>query len=103
MSTGASLLLLVVATIVSGQLLMMMDRHQVLGEATQEPGVGGDALTLLGVGMLLGGALGAVVGSLSAMPVGGAAGAGTGSVIWTAAVIWAHRRPQPPAQHRDES
>jgi hypothetical protein len=53
---------------------------------TAPHGSGSDSVTLLGVGMLMGGALGAVVGSLLGdAGAGGAAGAGM--VGWTMVVI----------------
>jgi hypothetical protein len=97
------LILLALAAIVSAQLLMMMDRHKSWDKRFRNLNEGGDSFSLLGAGCLLGGALGAVVGSLfGAAGAGGAAGLGAGFLSWTVAVAWAHRRPQPPARHREE-
>lgn len=101
MGTVPFILGLVVALVVSGQLLMLMDRHRSIVMRLRDLGWGGDAFGLLLVGVLTVGAAGAVVGSLFSAPGGGAAaGLVLALLIWTAALIWAHRQPQSPARHQ---
>lgn len=94
-------LVLVVAVVVSAQVLMLMEPRRAFDVRLRDLGRGGDAFALLLAGLLTSGAVGATVGSLAGSPGGGAA---TGLVLafltWTAAAIWAHRRPQPPSRHR---
>jgi hypothetical protein len=97
------LLLLLLAVVISAQLLMMMERGETTGGRLQDLGTGGNAYNLLGAGFLLGGGIGAVVGSLFDAPgLGAGAGASAGFLSWLVAVIWASRKPQPPARHREE-
>jgi hypothetical protein len=92
---------LVVALVISGQLLMLMERHRPIDKRLRDLGWGGDAFALLLVGMLTMGAAGAVVGSLFSAPGGGGlVGLVLALLLWSAVVIWAHRQPQPPARHQ---
>jgi uncharacterized membrane protein YsdA (DUF1294 family) len=103
MGTVAALILLALAVIISAQLLMMMDRRKPLAARLRNLNEGGDSSGLLFIGLLLGGALGAVIGSLfNHASTAAAAGAGVGLLSWLFGLIWAHRRPQPPARHREK-
>jgi hypothetical protein len=102
MGTGGYLILLALAAIVSAQTLIMMARRKSLEKRLRNLNEGGDSFALLGVGILFGGALGAVVGSMFGKAgVGGAAGFAAGFLSWIVAVAWAHMGRQPPAQHRE--
>jgi hypothetical protein len=92
---------LLVASLISAQVVMLMERRRSLCERLRDLSWGGDASGLLLVAALMAGGVGAVVGSL----LGGALiGAGVGSIVallvWAAAVAWAHRGPQTPPRHR---
>lgn len=103
MGTLPALILLALAVIVSAQLLMMMGRRKPLATRLRSLDEGGDSSSLLIIGLLLGGALGAVIGSLfNNTGTGAAAGLGAGLLTWLLALVWAHKRPQPPARHRDQ-
>jgi len=103
MGTVTALILLVLAVIISAQFLMMMGRRKPLAARLRSLGEGGDSTGLLFIGLLLGGALGAVIGSLfNHASTGAAAGAGVGLLSWFLGLIWAHKRPQPPARHREK-
>ncbi len=92
---------LLVALVISGQVLMLLERHRSIDKRLRDLGWGGDAFALLLVGMLTMGSAGAVVGSLFSAPGGGgAAGLVLALLTWTAAVIWAHRQPRSPARHQ---
>lgn len=98
------LLVLAIAVIISGQILMVIERGKSLTVRLRDLGLGGDGITLLGVALLIAGAAGALLGDL----LGSASfGAGSGALLaactWTAAVVLAHRQPEPPAQHRGPS
>lgn len=93
-------LLLVVALVISTQIMMLMERHRAIDRRLRDLGMGGDAFSLLAIGMLTMGSAGAVVGSIvKAAGVGGAVGLALSLAVWTGAVLWAHRQPQPPARH----
>ena len=101
MGTVPFVLLLVVALVISAQILMLMERHRPIDKRLRDLGKGGDAYALLFVGMLTIGSIGAVVGSLFSAPGGGGAGGLVLALLtWTVAVMWAHRRPQRPARHQ---
>jgi uncharacterized membrane protein YfcA len=88
---------------VSAQLLMLMDRNVRFDGRLRDLNEFGDSVTLLGVGCLLGAALGAVVGSLfDSAGLGAVVGLAVAILSWVVAVVWAHRRPQPPARHEVE-
>jgi nitrate reductase gamma subunit len=65
-STVPFILGLVVALAISAQVLMLMECHRPIDKRLRDLGWGGDAFALLLVLMLTIGAVGAVVGSLSA-------------------------------------
>jgi nitrate reductase gamma subunit len=65
---------LVVAVMISGQIVLLMGGRRPLDKRLRDLGTGGDAFALLWAAVLTLGA--------------------------TAAVIWAYRRPQPPARHQ---
>ncbi|MGW6280327.1 hypothetical protein [Kribbella sp. NPDC055071] len=91
-----------VASLISAQVVMLMERGRSMRERLGDVSWGGDASSLLLVAALMTGAVGAVVGSLRG---GALIGAGVGIVVallaWAAAVAWAHRQqPQVPPRHR---
>jgi hypothetical protein len=87
--------------VISAQILMLMERHRPIDKRLRDLGKGGDAYSLLFVGMLTIGSIGAVVGSLFSGPGGGGAGGLVLALLtWTVAVTWAHRRRQRPARHQ---
>jgi hypothetical protein len=102
-STGACLILLALAAMISTQLLMMTDRDVPFAARLRDLNEFGDSVNLLAAACLLAAALGAVAGSLFDHPgIGAVAGLAVAILTWTSAVIWAHKRPQPPARHRVE-
>lgn len=101
MRTLPYLLALVGALALSGQLLLMTKRGCPIGKRLRDVETGGDAFTLLIVGVLTLGAAGAVLGSLVRFPaIGAAVGSAVTLTSWTVAVAHAHRHPHPPARHR---
>ena len=92
---------LVVAVAISAQIVLLLGRRRPLDKRLRDLGAGGDAFGLLWAAVLTMGAAGAVIGSLLDVPGSGAAvGVVLALLTWIAAVIWAHRRPQPPARHQ---
>ncbi|GAA1580906.1 hypothetical protein GCM10009804_41880 [Kribbella hippodromi] len=102
MRTVPFVLGLLVALVISAQILMLMQRRRPAAKRLRDLGTGGDAYALLFAGMLTATATGAVAGSLLDAPgSGAAAGLVLAVLTWTAAVLWTHRRPstrrhQPP-------
>jgi hypothetical protein len=94
------LAVLVVASVISAQVMMLMERGRSMRQRLRDLSGGGDASSLLLVAALMTGGVGAVVGSFGD---GALAGGGAGVVVavlgWTVAVAWAHRRPESP-RHR---
>jgi hypothetical protein len=94
------LAVLVVASVISAQVMMLMERGRSMRQRLRDLSGGGDASSLLLVAALMSGAVGAVVGSLGG---GALVGGGVGIIVamlgWTVAVAWAHRGPQSP-RHR---
>ncbi|MFF1823357.1 hypothetical protein ACFVWG_39010 [Kribbella sp. NPDC058245] len=96
-------LLLIVATVVSAQLLMLASRRRPLAARLRDLSESGDVATIGGAVLLMCGSLGALIGHLFNHPGDGAAtGLAVALLAITIAVIWAHRRPQPPPRHRDD-
>ncbi len=96
-------LLVVIATLVSAQLLVLSSRRKPLATRLRDLSEDGDTATIGGVAFLMCGSVGALIGHLLASPgTGAAAGTAVALVGTTIAVIWAHRRPQPPPRHRDD-
>ena len=96
-------LLVVVATIVGAQLLVLSSRRKPLATRLRDLSEGGDATMIGGTAILMCGSIGALMGHLLASPgTGAAAGMAVALVGTTIAVIWAHRRPQPPPRHRED-
>jgi hypothetical protein len=92
---------LVVALVISVQIVLLNGRRRSLGKRLRDLGWGGDAFGLLFGGVITIGATGTVVGSLLGSPgAGGAAGLVLALVTWTTAVVWAHRQPQSPPRHQ---
>ncbi|RZT20127.1 hypothetical protein EV649_3269 [Kribbella sp. VKM Ac-2569] len=101
MGTVPLVLGLVVAVVISAQIVLLMGGRRPLDKRLRDLGTGGDAFALLWAAVLTMGAVGAVIGSLLDVPgAGGAVGVVLALLTWTAAVVWAHRRPQPPARHQ---
>jgi hypothetical protein len=99
-STVRYLLVLAVALVISAQVLMLMERGRPLDKRLRDLSWGGDASSLLLVAMLTVGASATVIGSLLGRPaIGGATGLVLALVIWTAAVVWAHRQSQLGPRH----
>ncbi|GAA3136460.1 hypothetical protein JOF29_001217 [Kribbella aluminosa] len=93
MGTVPYLLALVVAVVVSAQLLLTMKPNRPLAKRLRDLGTGGDAFGLLIVAILTLTATGALIGSLTNSPATGAAiGLVMALAAWTTAVIHAHRR-----------
>lgn len=100
-----SLLVLVVATVMSLQLLMMMDRKSSWRQRLQALGFGGDGLILLFVSCLMGAALGAVAGSALGPHTGVGAGVSgaVGLACWVIALLWPRKSARAntrPPEHR---
>ncbi len=92
---------LVVAVVISAQIVLLTGGRRPLDKRLRDLGAGGDAFGLLWAAVLTMGAVGAVIGSLlDGAGAGGAVGVVLALLAWIAAVIWAHRRPQPPARHQ---
>ena len=104
MGAIAYLLLVVLAVLVSAQLLILMDRGVPVRKRLRDLGYGGDATFLLVVALLIGSALGAFIGYfLNAVGTGATVGLVSGGVVWLAAAAWAHTRPrQTPGTHRGD-
>ncbi|WP_141854021.1 hypothetical protein [Kribbella jejuensis] len=101
MGIAAYVLVLLVAVVLSAQLLLLTARRRPLNSRLRDLATGGDSFTLLLAGLLTLGAIGAFVGSLAGTPATGASvGLLAAFLSWTVAVVRAHRRPQPPARHR---
>ncbi|NIK56934.1 hypothetical protein [Kribbella shirazensis] len=101
MGIAPFVLLLVVALVLSAQVLLLMERRRPLDKRLRDLGTGGDGCALLLAALLTLGATGAAIGSLlGSAGTGAAAGLALASLTWTTAVIHAHRRPQPPARHQ---
>jgi hypothetical protein len=87
-------LVLLVAVVVSAQVLMLMESDRSVRQRLRDLSWGGDASSVLLAAALICGALGLLLGSLW-----GSAGIGAGTglllsvVAWAAAVGWAHQRP----------
>src|SRR5438874_9849284 len=78
---------LVVAVVISGQVLLPMERHRSIGKRLRDLGKGGDAFALLLAALLTFGAPAAVIGSLAGSPGrGGTAGLVLAFLTWTVAV-----------------
>lgn len=96
-------LLVVVAAVISAQLLMLSSRRKPLASRLRDLNEGGDMATIGGAAFLMCGSVGALLGHLLGSPgTGAAAGLAVALVATATAVIWAHRRPQPPPRHRDD-
>ncbi|MEU4604889.1 hypothetical protein AB0F43_18060 [Kribbella sp. NPDC023972] len=92
---------LVVASVISAQVLMLMERGRSMRKRLRDLSWGGDASSILLVAALMTGSVGAVVGSLrNGAMVGGGAGMIIALLGWAAAVAWAHQQPQSPPRHR---
>lgn len=92
---------LVVAVVISAQIVLLMGGRRPLDKRLRDLGTGGDAFGLLWAALLTMGAVVGVIGSLLGVAgAGGAVGVVLALLTWTSAVIWAHRRPQPPARHQ---
>jgi hypothetical protein len=100
-TTVRSVLVLIVAVVISGQVLMLMERGRSVRKRLRDLSLGGDASALLLVGALLCGALGMLLGSLwDRAVVGVVAGLVVDLMSWVAAVVWAHREEQQSPGHR---
>ncbi|MGZ0151370.1 hypothetical protein ACXJJ3_30250 [Kribbella sp. WER1] len=101
MGTVPYLLALAVAIVVSAQLLLTMRPRRPLTKRLQDLGTPGDAFGLLIAAALPLTTAGATLGSLANAPtIGATIGLLIALAAWTAAVVHAHRRPQPPPRHR---
>jgi len=91
---------LLIALVLSAQLLLLMERDRPLAKRLRDLSTGGDAFSILFAAFLTLGTLGALLGSLLHAPAPGAAtGLTLALLTWITAVVQAHRRPQPPARH----
>ncbi|GAA0944098.1 hypothetical protein GCM10009554_38000 [Kribbella koreensis] len=89
-----SALVLLLAAVVSAQVLMLMEGERSLRQRLRDLSWGGDASSLLLATALIAGALGLLLGSLwHSAGVGAGAGLVLSVMGWAAAVAWAHRRP----------
>lgn len=92
---------LLVASVISAQVVMLMGRGRSMRKRLRDLSWGGDASSLLVVAALLTSAVGAVVGSLlDGALLGAGVGALVALLVWAVAVAWAHRGPQTPPRHR---
>jgi hypothetical protein len=88
------------SSLISAQVLMLMERGRSMRRRLRDLSWGGDAASLLLVAALMTGAVGAVVGSFrDGAVIGGAAGMIVALLGWAVAVAWAHRQPESP-RHR---
>jgi hypothetical protein len=88
MSTVAYLLLVLLAALISGQLVILMDRGVPFRKRFRDLSEGGDAWFLLAMVLLLGSTLGAFTGNLFEAPGQGATvGLIGGSLAWITAVV----------------
>ncbi|MEV0289218.1 MULTISPECIES: hypothetical protein [unclassified Kribbella] len=103
MVTIRCLAFLLVASVISVQVVILMERGRPMRKRLRDLGWGGDASSLLLVAALMTSAVGAVLGSLFD---GALLGAGVGGLVallvWAVAVAWAHREPQAPPRHRQQ-
>lgn len=92
---------LLVASLISAQVGVLMERGRSMRKRLRDLSWGGDASSLLLVAALMTSAVGAVLGSLFD---GALLGAGVGALlallVWAVAVAWAHREPDTPPRHR---
>jgi hypothetical protein len=104
MGAVAYLLLMVLAALVSAQLLILMDRGVPLRKRLHEYGVGGDATFLLVAVLLVGSTVGAFAGYfLDAVGVGATVGLAVGFGGWIVAAAWSHTHPRPSSGSRRRS
>ncbi|MFG1816272.1 hypothetical protein ACGFIF_21130 [Kribbella sp. NPDC049174] len=103
MGTVGYLLLLLLAAIVSTQVLMLSSRRTPLDKRLRDLSEGGDAASLGIAASITFGALGAFIGHLFDAPgSGAAAGLAIALLSTAAAIIWAHKRRQLPPRHRGD-
>ncbi|MEV5960209.1 hypothetical protein AB0L70_00515 [Kribbella sp. NPDC051952] len=89
MGAVAYLLLVVLAGLISAQLLVLMDRGVPLRKRLREFGVGGDATFLLVTVLLMGSTVGAFAGYfLGATGVGATIGLAVGVTGWLVGAAW---------------
>jgi hypothetical protein len=99
--TVRCLAFMLVASLISAQVVMLMERGRSMRKRLRDLSWGGDASSLLLVAALMTGAVGAVVGSFRDGALFGAGvGAAVALLVWAVAVAWAHREPQTPPRHR---
>ncbi|WP_460666590.1 hypothetical protein [Kribbella swartbergensis] len=98
------MLVLIIAVVMSGQVLTLMERGRSVRKRLRDLSWGGDASSMLLVGALLCGALGMLLGSLwDRAAVGSVAGLVVALLSWVAAVVWAHQeKPQSPRHRQPE-
>ena len=102
MSTTGYLLLVLLAAIISTQLLMLSSRRKPLTKRLRDLNEGGDAATIGFAVLISCAALGAFIGHFFDAPgPGTAAGMAVALLAMAAAIIWSHKRRQPPPRHRD--
>ena len=100
MGTAAYVIVLMVALVLSAQVLLLTERRRPLRHRLRDLGAGGDSFGILLAGVLTLGAVGALGGSVVGAPgFGGAVGVLLALLSWTTAVVRAHRRTPPP-RHR---
>lgn len=91
MGTAAYVIVLIVALVLSAQVLLLTARRRPLRHRLRDLGTGGDSFGILLTGLLTLGSAGAVGGSLAGAPAFGAAvGVLLALLIWTTAVVRAH-------------
>ncbi|MEV6284585.1 hypothetical protein [Kribbella sp. NPDC051770] len=92
--------MLVIALIISTQLLMLQERGRPLAKRLRDLGWGGDAFGLLWIAFLLLGGIAAFIGSFFDHPGPAAAiGMALALACWSTAVILAHRGNPGPGKH----